>query len=153
MYHMLGLHEQAVISRADLTPSYCVQPPTRLLIPVITCMLQAQRQTLMFSATMPVKIKAFAESALVDPITVNVGRAGAANLDVIQVRAQPMADCTLGCTYGSLTSIQDPVEATHALHPAVSCLVPTTLMTSPSTAGMHIYICFRALCTCLTGSM
>jgi len=47
--------------------------------------VQAQRQTLMFSATMPVKIKAFAESALVDPITVNVGRAGAANLDVIQV--------------------------------------------------------------------
>ncbi len=47
--------------------------------------MQAQRQTLMFSATMPVKIKAFAESALVDPITVNVGRAGAANLDVIQV--------------------------------------------------------------------
>ena len=31
------------------------------------------------------KIKAFAESALHDPITVNVGRAGAANLDVIQV--------------------------------------------------------------------
>lgn len=43
-----------------------------------------QRQTLMFSATMPMKIKAFAESALVDPVTVNVGRAGAANLDVIQ---------------------------------------------------------------------
>ncbi|EIE26736.1 P-loop containing nucleoside triphosphate hydrolase protein [Coccomyxa subellipsoidea C-169] len=45
---------------------------------------KAQRQTLMFSATMPMKIKAFAESALVDPVTVNVGRAGAANLDVIQ---------------------------------------------------------------------
>lgn len=38
---------------------------------------KAQRQTLMFSATMPAKIKAFAESALVDPIEVNVGRAGA----------------------------------------------------------------------------
>lgn len=38
----------------------------------------------MFSATMPQKILAFAESALVDPVTVNVGRAGAANLDVIQ---------------------------------------------------------------------
>lgn len=38
----------------------------------------------MFSATMPAKIKMFAESALVDPIMVNVGRAGAANLDVIQ---------------------------------------------------------------------
>lgn len=35
-----------------------------------------QRQTLMFSATMPQKIKTFAESALVDPIEVNVGRAG-----------------------------------------------------------------------------
>ena len=46
---------------------------------------KGQRQTLMFSATMPMKIKAFAESALVDPITVNVGRAGAANMDVIQV--------------------------------------------------------------------
>ena len=47
---------------------------------------KSQRQTLMFSATMPIKVKAFAESALVDPVTVNVGRAGAANLDVIQVR-------------------------------------------------------------------
>ena len=50
---------------------------------------KAQRQTLMFSATMPMKIKAFAESALVDPVTVNVGRAGAANLDVIQARPCP----------------------------------------------------------------
>lgn len=45
---------------------------------------KSQRQTLMFSATMPAKIRAFAESALIDPVTVNVGRAGAANLDVIQ---------------------------------------------------------------------
>eukprot|EP00210_Caulerpa_lentillifera_P008489 g8098.t1 len=45
---------------------------------------KGQRQTLMFSATMPDKIKIFAETALVDPIVVNVGRAGAANLDVIQ---------------------------------------------------------------------
>eukprot|EP00878_Enallax_costatus_P001578 GHUV01001729.1.p1 GENE.GHUV01001729.1~~GHUV01001729.1.p1 ORF type:complete len:664 (+),score=253.11 GHUV01001729.1:309-2300(+) len=45
---------------------------------------KSQRQTLMFSATMPAKIKTFAESALVDPVEVNVGRAGAANLDVIQ---------------------------------------------------------------------
>jgi ATP-dependent RNA helicase DDX41 len=45
---------------------------------------KAQRQTLLFSATMPMKIRKFAESALVDPVVVNVGRAGAANLDVIQ---------------------------------------------------------------------
>ncbi|KAJ3693506.1 hypothetical protein LUZ60_008986 [Juncus effusus] len=43
-----------------------------------------QRQTLLFSATMPEKVQNFARSALVKPITVNVGRAGAANLDVIQ---------------------------------------------------------------------
>ena len=45
---------------------------------------KGQRQTLLFSATMPAKIRDFAESALVDPITINVGRAGAANLDVLQ---------------------------------------------------------------------
>ena len=50
----------------------------------ILSFFKAQRQTLMFSATMPAKISAFAHSALVDPVTVNVGRSGAANLDVIQ---------------------------------------------------------------------
>lgn len=43
-----------------------------------------QRQTLLFSATMPKKIQNFAKSALVCPVEVNVGRAGAANLDVFQ---------------------------------------------------------------------
>jgi ATP-dependent RNA helicase DDX41 len=33
---------------------------------------------------MPKKIQNFAKSALVKPVVVNVGRAGAANLDVIQ---------------------------------------------------------------------
>jgi ATP-dependent RNA helicase DDX41 len=43
-----------------------------------------QRQTLLFSATMPTRIQNFARNALVKPIIVNVGRAGAANRDVIQ---------------------------------------------------------------------
>lgn len=43
-----------------------------------------QRQTLLFSATMPKKILEFAEQSLIKPVVVNVGRAGAANLDVIQ---------------------------------------------------------------------
>ncbi|KAE8216468.1 hypothetical protein CF327_g309 [Tilletia walkeri] len=43
-----------------------------------------QRQTLLFSATMPKKIQDFAEQSLIRPVVVNVGRAGAANLDVIQ---------------------------------------------------------------------
>ncbi|KAF6080913.1 DEAD-box helicase 41 [Phyllostomus discolor] len=46
---------------------------------------KGQRQTLLFSATMPKKIQNFAKSALVKPVTINVGRAGAASLDVIQV--------------------------------------------------------------------
>lgn len=57
-----------------------------------------QRQTLLFSATMPNKIHNFARTALVQPcifktlvilaelvtVIINVGRAGAASLDVIQ---------------------------------------------------------------------
>ncbi|VDL39602.1 unnamed protein product [Hymenolepis diminuta] len=45
---------------------------------------KGQRQTLLFSATMPKKIQNFAKSALVKPVTVNVGRAGAASLNVAQ---------------------------------------------------------------------
>lgn len=45
---------------------------------------KGQRQTVLFSATMPVKIRDFANSALVNPVHVSVGRAGATNLDVIQ---------------------------------------------------------------------
>ncbi|XP_074284449.1 DEAD-box ATP-dependent RNA helicase 35-like [Silene latifolia] len=45
---------------------------------------KAQRQTVLFSATMPSEIQNFARSALVKPIVVNVGRAGTANRDVIQ---------------------------------------------------------------------
>lgn len=41
-----------------------------------------QRQTLLFSATMPRKIQEFAKSALVDPIVVNVGRAGAFRMHI-----------------------------------------------------------------------
>ena len=45
---------------------------------------EAQRQTLLFSATMPQKFQDFARGALVRSVLVNVSRAGAANLDVIQ---------------------------------------------------------------------
>ncbi|CAJ0923246.1 unnamed protein product, partial [Mesorhabditis belari] len=45
---------------------------------------RSQRQTLLFSATMPKKIQIFAKNALIRPIIVNVGRAGAASLNVLQ---------------------------------------------------------------------
>ncbi|XP_076801297.1 putative ATP-dependent RNA helicase DDX41 [Clavelina lepadiformis] len=62
---------------------------------------KGQRQTLLFSATMPKKIQNFARSALVCPITVNVGRAGAASLDVKQeveyVKDEAKVVHLLGC--------------------------------------------------------
>jgi ATP-dependent RNA helicase DDX41 len=50
----------------------------------IISFFKAQRQTLLFSATMPKKIQNFAKSALVKPVTVNVGRAGAASINIMQ---------------------------------------------------------------------
>lgn len=44
-----------------------------------------QRQTLLFSATMPKKIQDFAEQSLIKPVVVNVGRAGAASMAIDQV--------------------------------------------------------------------
>ena len=86
-----------------------------LLLRQVMSYFKAQRQTLMFSATMPMKIKAFAESALVDPVTVNVGRAGAANLDVIQVGLflLPMLSCgviviMLACNRGGCAAYARP---------------------------------------------
>jgi len=43
-----------------------------------------QRQTLLFSATMPKRIQDFAKQSLIQPVVVNVGRAGAASMDIIQ---------------------------------------------------------------------
>lgn len=70
---------------------FCLDEADRMIdlgfeddIRTILSYFQGQRQSVLFSATMPTKIKDFAYSALVDPVTVNVGRAGAANLDVIQ---------------------------------------------------------------------
>ncbi|KAJ2920931.1 hypothetical protein H1R20_g16168, partial [Candolleomyces eurysporus] len=51
----------------------------------IMSFFKRQRQTLLFSATMPRKIQDFARESLIKPVLVNVGRAGAANLDVLQV--------------------------------------------------------------------
>lgn len=72
-----------------------------------------QRQTLMFSATMPQKIKAFAASALVDPITVNVGRAGAANLDVIQASS---------ATQMSISLLENGASALHGMQLLIYCI-------------------------------
>ena len=84
----------SIVQPFPLSPRYlCLDEADRMIdmgfeedVRTIFSYFKGQRQTLLFSATMPRKIQNFARSALVDPVTVNVGRAGAANLDVIQVK-------------------------------------------------------------------
>jgi ATP-dependent RNA helicase DDX41 len=75
----------------DLCRYFCLDEADRMLdmgfdveVQSIINHFKRQRQTLLFSATMPQKFQDFAKSTLVRPALVNVGRAGAANLDVIQ---------------------------------------------------------------------
>lgn len=70
---------------------------------------RGQRQTLMFSATMPAKIKSFAETALKDPVEVNVGRAGAASLDIVQEVEYVKTEEKLGHLLSSLQKTAPPV--------------------------------------------
>ena len=76
----LSLCRYLVLDEADRMVDLRFEEDIRTIFSYFT----AQRQTLLFSATMPKKIQNFAKSALVSPITVNVGRAGAANKDVTQ---------------------------------------------------------------------
>lgn len=76
----LKLCKYLVLDEADVLVDMGFEEEIRAVIDHFS----EQRQTLLFSATMPQKIQAFARSALVQPIEVNVGRAGAANLDVVQ---------------------------------------------------------------------
>ncbi|CAM9769902.1 unnamed protein product [Ectocarpus sp. 12 AP-2014] len=75
----------------DLCKYICLDEGDRMLdmgfdeeVQKIMNHFKQQRQTLLFSATMPQKFQDFAKDVLVKPVLVNVGRAGAANLDVIQ---------------------------------------------------------------------
>lgn len=43
-----------------------------------------QRQTVLFSATFPRQLIEFVQQSLVKPVIVNVNRAGAANMDILQ---------------------------------------------------------------------
>ncbi|KLO17940.1 DEAD-domain-containing protein [Schizopora paradoxa] len=76
----------------DFCKYFCMDEADRMIdlgfedeVRHIMSFFKAQRQTLLFSATMPKKIQDFAQQSLIKPILVNVGRAGAANLDVLQV--------------------------------------------------------------------
>lgn len=79
----LGFEEGTHLFPSFLARLAYIQVPS-LDIRNIMDHFKGQRQTVLFSATMPKTIQNFARSALVKPIEVNVGRAGAASLDVLQ---------------------------------------------------------------------
>ncbi|KAI8044795.1 hypothetical protein M5D96_000967 [Drosophila gunungcola] len=75
----------------DMCRYLCMDEADRMIdmgfeedVRTIFSFFKGQRQTLLFSATMPKKIQNFARSALVKPVTINVGRAGAASMNVTQ---------------------------------------------------------------------
>ena len=77
--------------KLDVCRYFCMDEADRMIdmgfeedVRTIFSYFSAQRQTLLFSATMPKKIQNFAKSGMVKPITVNVGRAGAASMNIIQ---------------------------------------------------------------------
>jgi ATP-dependent RNA helicase DDX41 len=70
---------------------------------------RSQRQTLMFSATMPTKILQFAESALINPITIKLSRAGAANANIIQQVEYTKAEHRLPFLLDCLSRTAPPV--------------------------------------------
>jgi ATP-dependent RNA helicase DDX41 len=77
--------------RLDVCRYLCMDEADRMIdmgfeedVRTILSFFKGQRQTLLFSATMPKKIQNFARSALVKPVMINVGRAGAASMNVIQ---------------------------------------------------------------------
>ncbi|KAK4336807.1 hypothetical protein RND71_044029 [Anisodus tanguticus] len=70
---------------------------------------KAQRQTLLFSATMPKKIQSFAKSALVKPVLINVGRAGSASLLVQQDVEYVKHEQRLGYLLDTLQKTEPPV--------------------------------------------
>ncbi|UKJ90292.2 helicase [Theileria orientalis] len=71
--------------------------------------LSGQRQTLLFSATMPKKLQEFARSSLVMPIVVNVGVSGSASKNVKQLVFRVPKEKKLKSVLQSLQNTPPPV--------------------------------------------
>jgi superfamily II DNA/RNA helicase len=91
------------------------------------------RQTILFSATMPQKFQDFAKNTLVKPLLVNVGRAGAANLDVIQVLV--MLLCAALC--GSYDALDSPTLRSSLIVGSVLCDIYVALCAVESAEARH----------------
>ena len=72
------------VLRFQLTAKTCVQ------VRSLMGQIRPDRQTLLFSATMPRKVERLVRDALTAPIRITVGEVGGANEDVKQVRLQAL---------------------------------------------------------------
>jgi len=84
---ILSVHPQSTLSPRVL----CVKIPLRaaaaaVQVRSIIGQVRPDRQTLLFSATMPNKVDRLVQDALTSPVRVTVGEIGAANDDIRQVR-------------------------------------------------------------------
>lgn len=68
----LNICRMIVLDEADRLLDMIFEKEIRNLIDHIP----GARQTLLFSSTMPKKVQDFAKQALIDPIIINIGRAG-----------------------------------------------------------------------------
>ncbi|UKK02173.2 helicase [Theileria orientalis] len=78
-------------------------------IGIVFNQLSGQRQTLLFSATMPKKLQEFARSSLVMPIVVNVGVSGSASKNVKQLVLRVPKEQKLKNVLQSLQNTPPPV--------------------------------------------
>ncbi|ODM96972.1 ATP-dependent RNA helicase abstrakt [Orchesella cincta] len=110
------------IVKLDVCRYLCMDEADRMIdlgfeedIRTIFSYFKAQRQTLLFSATMPKKIQNFARSALVQPITINVGRAGAASMNVIQEVEYVKTEAKMGVEAVAIHGGKDQEERSKAV--------------------------------------
>ena len=129
----LSLCRYLVLDEADRMVDLKFEEDIRTIFSYFT----AQRQTLLFSATMPKKIQNFAMSALVSPVTVNVGRAGAANKDVIQEVEYVMPEARICYLLRCLQKTAPPVLVFAEKKSDVDDMHEYLLLKGVKTAGIH----------------
>ncbi|KAG9508635.1 putative ATP-dependent RNA helicase DDX41, partial [Fragariocoptes setiger] len=128
----------------DICRYFCLDEADRMLeefedeIREVLTFFNHQRQTIFFSATMPMKIESFALSAMVKPIVINVsGRAGAVNKDIKQDVEYVKQEARLAYLLPTLEKTGPPVMIFAKRHQDVDDIHEYLLMRGISAAGIH----------------
>ncbi len=93
----------------------------RMQVRSILGQTRPDRQTLLFSATMPTRVERLVRDALTSPVRITVGEVGAANEDVRQARPRALGNLPGVQRFDAVCAslIQVPAgRAWHVCHPA-----------------------------------